>query len=527
MKSLVVRLVQQVTWLCQARLALVDDRKKALPARRNRIRGPFLAATVFAGTFLLISSSQILGQLPFPLLNQPRRLGRLDSMEQAKRDAEDAYRRGEYTKAVELANSVLQVDPTDHVALYLRASARVELGRTQNDAQLLRDGIADAREAIRLTQARTASYYLPYIYGMVSLAAVEKHRPHAEVALQVADQVLQNPQLTKEERANLLYQRAGVYGYLQRLKDAVRDYEEAIRLQPSHLGAYLALAEAHASAGEMGKAEQAFDRAARAFPNSPLVFNNRGMFRQRRGEPEKAIADFSRAIELDPNFAVAYINRGFSLLESGKYEAAENDLTAAIRIDPQQPTAYSLRGTARLCQAKLKEAISDYEKVLGLDPNSAVAQADLGFARFFSGDYQAAVTAFDRALERDPSAVYLITWRYWAAVRAGREQEAKAWLQQHREQVKKSSEWVDHLVAFLTGEIDQERLLKMAEAAEPGIRPARACEAHYFIGQRHQHAGRSEQAAEHYRQALKTEQRHLSAYRGAKLALGASGNSTQ
>ncbi|HID21446.1 MAG TPA: tetratricopeptide repeat protein, partial [Planctomycetaceae bacterium] len=148
-------------------------------------------------------------------------------------------------------------------------------------------------------------------------------------------------------------------------------------------------------------------------------------------------------------------------------------------------------------------------------------------ARFFSGDYQAAVAAFDRALERDPSAVYLVTWRYWAAVRAGREQEAKAWLQQHREHVKQSSEWVDHLVGFLTGEIDQERLLQLAEAAEPDARPARACEAHFFIAERCQQAGQSEKAAQHYRQAVETRQRHLSAYRGARLALDASGKSTQ
>ena len=106
-------------------------------------------------------------------------------------------------------------------------------------------------------------------------------------------------------------------------------------------------------------------------------------------------------------------------------------------------------------------------------------------------------------------------------MRAGREEQAKAWLQQHREQVKTSSEWVDHLVGFLTGEIDEKRLLELVEEAEPSIQPARACEAHYFIGQRHLQAGRTEQAAEHYRQAMSTEQRHLSAYRGAKLGLEA------
>jgi hypothetical protein len=83
--------------------------------------------------------------------------------------AEQAYKQGEFDKVVQLTNTTLRSNPNDHVALYLRGSARVEQGLQRRDGQLIRDGIADAREAIRLGGKENSIYYLPYLYGMTQL----------------------------------------------------------------------------------------------------------------------------------------------------------------------------------------------------------------------------------------------------------------------------------------------------------------------------------------------------------------------
>ncbi|MCH8221544.1 MAG: sugar phosphate isomerase/epimerase [Proteobacteria bacterium] len=79
---------------------------------------------------------------------QSRRFNTLH--EQNKMQAEQAHQKGDYPKAIELASRVLRFSPRDDVAFYIRASARVELGIARGDARQLRDGIADAREAIRM-----------------------------------------------------------------------------------------------------------------------------------------------------------------------------------------------------------------------------------------------------------------------------------------------------------------------------------------------------------------------------------------
>ncbi|MFG0240157.1 MAG: hypothetical protein ACF8CY_03750, partial [Gimesia chilikensis] len=75
-----------------------------------------------------------------------------DPFAQLKMQADQAQQQGDYNKSVQLASQVLQQKPDDHVAYYLRASARVESGREQGNTQTIREGVSDARESNRYSQ---------------------------------------------------------------------------------------------------------------------------------------------------------------------------------------------------------------------------------------------------------------------------------------------------------------------------------------------------------------------------------------
>ena len=81
--------------------------------------------------------------------------------EQKKTQAQSAYQAGDFPKTIELMDAVLKENPRDPVAYYLRGSARVDLGARTYDTKLVRDGVADAREAIRYDTQQTSLYYLP------------------------------------------------------------------------------------------------------------------------------------------------------------------------------------------------------------------------------------------------------------------------------------------------------------------------------------------------------------------------------
>ncbi|HBL48049.1 MAG TPA: hypothetical protein DDZ90_32175, partial [Planctomycetaceae bacterium] len=58
-----------------------------------------------------------------------------DPYAQQKIQADQAQQQGDYAKSIALTSQVLQQKPDDHVAYYLRASARVEAGREQGNVQ--------------------------------------------------------------------------------------------------------------------------------------------------------------------------------------------------------------------------------------------------------------------------------------------------------------------------------------------------------------------------------------------------------
>ncbi|HEX6984875.1 MAG TPA: tetratricopeptide repeat protein [Planctomycetaceae bacterium] len=471
-----------------------------------------LRRPALAGLFLLAAS------LPFPASGQTAGGAADPAAEQAKTQAEEAYRRGEFDRAVELTDSVLRKNPNDHVALYLRGSSRVEQGIQRRDAQLLRDGIADAREAIRLGGRDNSIYYLPYLYGMTNLSILENRDDHAEIAVQIADQALGNAALKPDQKANLLYQRGLAKAFLRQTDAAVKDHQEAVRLNPQFLAAYTAAAETLAAAGQTDAAKAAYDRAVRAFPENPLVYNNRGEFLRRTGEAEKAVADLTRAIELDPSYFYALTNRGFALLQLDDPQAAENDFTASLRINPDQPMVYGLRGTARVAQGKFDAAIADHRKVLEQVPENPLAVTDLGFAQFFAGRYQEAVRSFEKAMELNPNFIHLQPWRVAALEELGRKEAAEREFAALFDKPAANRTWIDNLVAFQYDRINADQLRAAVAPAEPQ-RTAQLAEAEYFIGRKLAQQGDAAGAQAAFRRAIETGAKHLSAYRGAKFAL--------
>lgn len=439
--------------------------------------------------------------------------------ERAKIAAEQAYKRGEYTDSIELTSTVISADPKDHIAYYLRASARVELGQQINDVRYIRSGIEDARESLKLGGTTNVNYYLPYLYGMTILARMEDRVEHADVAVKIATSVIERAGIKPEDKANMLFQRGEANVAQKKFEAAVVDYSDAVKLMPMHLGAHVGLCGAYVSAGKKEQAQASFDRAVQAFPKNPLVFNNRGMFLQEQKKYAEAIEDFTRAIDLDPNHFVAFMNRGYTLMNDGDPQTAESDFTQALRINTHQPMVYSLRGTARLTQGKLEQALQDYNKTVELDPKNAVAHAELGFARFFSKDYRGAGRAFDQARALDSKLEYLAPWQYWSSAVAGDVEAANRKFAPVAAKNRLLRDWTDTLIVFLMGKIGEQDVLAAIDVSNQEQAKAQQCEAYFFMGQKKIQAGDNEAAKEYFRQAVATNVRYLSAFRGAQFGL--------
>jgi tetratricopeptide (TPR) repeat protein len=448
---------------------------------------------------------------------------------EARGKAESAYQQGDYAKVIERATWLIDNYPSDnvHVAFHLRASARIEQGKLAGSGKQVRDGVSDARQAIILAGNEYPWVHIPYVYGLASLAEMERRREHADLAIKVVTPVLQFPDsktFTAEDRANLYYQRGLAYAARGDYKLAGNDHAAAIKLNPQHLGSLLKRAESLSLQGLMKDALAAYDAAVERFPNVLVVFNDRGKLRRSAGDLDGAISDFARCLQLDPKFAVGYVNRGMCLAESNNPQAAEGDFSEALnaKLDPgTRALAYHQRATARLAQGSAADAIADLDAAIKINARDASLFEERGCANFFRKNFAEAAADFTKAGELNPQLVHLVPWRAVALARSDMTSQSRALLEATMNRKAPPAGWVAKVCSFLLEQVtDQDLIDAAAEAVSARDKSRQGCEARYFAGQKQLLLDDAAKAADFFKEALATKEYSLSAYRGASFELG-------
>jgi len=93
--------------------------------------------------------------------------------------------------------------------------------------------------------------------------------------------------------------------------------------------------------GDLDRAVRDFSEAIRIDPKYPDSYSERGQTLFKLGEIERAIADYSAALVRDPQYGAALRGRGMAHLYSGKAELALADLSRAIELAEYDPRLLS------------------------------------------------------------------------------------------------------------------------------------------------------------------------------------------
>lgn len=96
---------------------------------------------------------------------------------------------------------------------------------------------------------------------------------------------------------------------------------------------------AQVSEGNYDQAIKDLNEAIRVNPKSAGAFNGRGVAYFAKGDYGQAIQDFSEAIRLNPNTPRALLNRGIANLYAGHSSDAQQDLSRNLQFDPTDPYA--------------------------------------------------------------------------------------------------------------------------------------------------------------------------------------------
>lgn len=160
----------------------------------------------------------------------------------------------------------------------------------------------------------------------------------------------------------------------------------------------------------LGQAIEDFTQAIRLDPSNAAAYRERGRANVAVGNLDLAMADFSRAIRIDPNFAAAYLNRGAAHFDGGSFDLAIADFTQVIRIDPDNEIAHIHRGAAHFFRMDFNLAAEDFTQAIHINSDRATSHYRRGLAHANKGRYDLAIADFEAALRLDPNNCYVMHW---------------------------------------------------------------------------------------------------------------------
>lgn len=82
--------------------------------------------------------------------------------------------------------------------------------------------------------------------------------------------------------------------------------------------------------GRLDEALKDYDESIRLNPSDFFAFNNRANVRRDKGDIPGAIADYTEATRLEPAYAAAFVNRGLVQLRAGDIEKARESFNAVL-----------------------------------------------------------------------------------------------------------------------------------------------------------------------------------------------------
>ena len=182
-------------------------------------------------------------------------------------------------------------------------------------------------------------------------------------------------------------------------QDAVLEFQQALKLDPSNFDAHLGLARAYEAMGELGKAESSYRAAIKQQPNVWYGYNSLGGFFANSSRLPEAAEMFERVVQLHPDSARGYSNLGAIYSELGRYNQAISASKKSIEIRPTSDGYWSL-GYTYFMLRRFPEAASAYEQAVRLRERKHYSiLGGLGDAYYWSpGQREKARSAYEEAV---------------------------------------------------------------------------------------------------------------------------------
>ncbi len=227
--------------------------------------------------------------------------------------------------------------------------------------------------------------------------------PDPEISISVCSALIQSGRARGPDLATAHVERGIAYVTLLDYDRALKDFDEAVRLDPRSARAFANRGAVHGAKQDFDMAIGDLTQALKLEPRSATAFADRaGMYRL-NGQYEEAIRDYGEAIRLDPRFEDALLNRALTLAGTSRCPDAIPDFTRVIELNPKQALAYIDRAVCHEGAGRDDLALADFSTHIEIDPRSGEGFERRAALHFRTRDYARALADFAEALVINPS----------------------------------------------------------------------------------------------------------------------------
>jgi adenylate cyclase len=196
--------------------------------------------------------------------------------------------------------------------------------------------------------------------------------------------------------------------------NAIRYYEEALKLDPDYALAYCGLADNYAYMGSVVMPEKEANEKVKEFAQKALELDpdlaearmSFALALVSAYDWRNGLKEFDRALELNPNLAFAYELQAWTLNGLGRFDEAIAKTRKAVELDPLNPFFQMSLSFYQYWAGRYDDAIAQARKTLEMDPNSTIARVLLGLSFLKKGDTAGAIAELQKTKAPDPGAWY-------------------------------------------------------------------------------------------------------------------------
>jgi tetratricopeptide (TPR) repeat protein len=183
---------------------------------------------------------------------------------------------------------------------------------------------------------------------------------------------------------------------------AVATYDQLLTLQPESPKLWNERGVALHQHGKYTEAAECYQKALDADPRYALAANNLGVAQFHGGENEGAVTAFETALDIAPTFVKARLNLALLLMKGKRLQQSLEAYRQVLLHAPENAVAWNGVGLVLTELRKFEDARNAFARATQSRPNYAEAHYNLSFALSNLGDFDSALRETKRALELDP-----------------------------------------------------------------------------------------------------------------------------